>query len=56
MGEIPRWRNPNEDWPETIGGGTARTITVIPLLENKRPIGFARDWPKEKKKRKKGKR
>jgi hypothetical protein len=42
--------------PWLYGGAPASAITVYPLKENKRPVGFA-PWPEAKKvkRRKKGK-
>lgn len=40
-----------EDYPDRTHGG----ITIWALESNKRPIGFARDWPEEKPKKKRKK-
>lgn len=41
MGEVPSYT-----WWDRPDAPSQRTITVLPLRENKRPVGFA-PWPDE---------
>ena len=54
MSYVPWQEDWNHPYGVSNGVGTARTIIVAALSENKRPVGFA-PWPKQKKAKKRKK-